>query len=301
MPEQHVIRILDGISRMDFLTTRYKGIFSIHQNSAIKPKILAFEENFNSLSRRTLQFQAVLNYQPSNTFSLPSFIILLQTVPHLFLSKNLSFVSLASEQHAKRCLWRHSDAPELKTRDYVYGENLYLTTARTLNEAHAVKSWYEEVDDYSYGVFGLNDSCTPGKMCGHFTSLAWAETYRVGCAATNCKLNANEVLPNKDVILLVCQYYPHGNTVGKIPWASVPGEQCKTVDSSSSLCEEKTSLCDEKRTCDKDGTKFCELSEDETAYSCRCKDHFLGKHCERKYFTGRRNLWLRNFKITFNK
>jgi len=190
-------------------------------------------------------------------------------------------LALASEEHAKRCLWRHSDAPELKTRDYIYGENLYLTTAKTLSEEHAVESWYEEVEDYTYGVFGLNDSCVPGKMCGHFTSLAWAETYRVGCAATACKLNADEVLPNKDVILLVCQYYPHGNTVGLIPWASEPSETCETVDPSSSLCVEKTTLCDEKRTCDKDGTKFCELNEDETEYSCKCKDHFLGKHCER--------------------
>ena len=141
-------------------------------------------------------------------------------------------------------------------------------------------------------------------MCGHFTSLAWAETYRVGCAATSCKLNADEVLPNKDVILLVCQYYPHGNTVGKIPWASEPGEQCETanVGENSDLCVETTSLCDEKRTCDKEGTRVCELSPDETEYSCKCKDHFLGKHCERKYFGGRRNkFWLRNFKISFEK
>jgi len=41
-----------------------------------------------------------------------------------------------------------------------------------------VDSWGSEKADYDYA----NNSCTPGKMCGHYTQMVWRATTTVGCA-----------------------------------------------------------------------------------------------------------------------
>ena len=43
-------------------------------------------------------------------------------------------------------------------------------------------SWWSEKSDYTFDT----QHCTQGKMCGHYTQMAWAGSYALGCAVNYC-------------------------------------------------------------------------------------------------------------------
>ncbi|HVF34381.1 MAG TPA: CAP domain-containing protein [Candidatus Saccharimonadia bacterium] len=83
------------------------------------------------------------------------------------------------------------------------GENIYASTA-TPTAAQAVASWASEVADYNYAT----NTCTPNRVCGHYTQLVWRSTLLVGCARSDCPS-----LTYRHSI--VCNYGPGGNTGGR--------------------------------------------------------------------------------------
>jgi len=108
------------------------------------------------------------------------------------------------------CQMRHSNS------DGSYGENLYWASAinwsdgrkelQKVTPRHVVDSWGSEKADYDYST----NSCTPGKMCGHYTQVIWRTTKSVGCAMAVCKDTKTQIW--------VCQYKPAGNWIGKKPY-----------------------------------------------------------------------------------
>ena len=108
------------------------------------------------------------------------------------------------------CQMRHS-RPDGK-----YGENIYWASAtvwtdgrRRLQEiasAKPVDSWGSEKADYNYA----NNSCKPGKVCGHCTQMVWKDSKKVGCAMALCEDTQDQVW--------VCHYRPAGNWVGMKPY-----------------------------------------------------------------------------------
>lgn len=109
-----------------------------------------------------------------------------------------------------QCRMRHSK-PEGR-----YGENIYWASAiawsdgrrelQKVPSAKPVDSWGSEISDYDYA----QNSCVPGKMCGHYTQMVWKTSTKVGCAFAVCEDSLDQVW--------VCQYQPAGNWVGHKPY-----------------------------------------------------------------------------------
>jgi pathogenesis-related protein 1 len=113
-------------------------------------------------------------------------------------------------KQVNHCQMRHSKP------DGKYGENLYWASAVNWSDGRkelqkvapqqVVDSWGSEKADYDYA----NNSCTPGKMCGHYTQMVWRTTTTVGCAMAVCEDTKTQVW--------VCQYQPAGNRTGSKPY-----------------------------------------------------------------------------------
>lgn len=86
-----------------------------------------------------------------------------------------------------------------------YGENLFWGSGKEWTAREAVQSWVNEKRDYNYA----SNSCTPGRMCGHYTQVVWRSSVRVGCARVKCFNGA---------IIISCNYSPPGNYIGQRPY-----------------------------------------------------------------------------------
>ncbi|XP_043572711.1 peptidase inhibitor 16-like [Chiloscyllium plagiosum] len=134
-----------------------------------------------------------------------------------------------AKKYASKCLWKHNI-----NRGNV-GENLFATNG-PLDPATGVEDWYLEIFDYTYE----NMSCTPGKMCGHYTQVVWATTNKVGCASYFC--DHLQGLENKNLSILVCNYAPPGNIVGSRPFKrGIPCSECPDgLQCVNNLCASKS-------------------------------------------------------------
>ncbi len=134
-------------------------------------------------------------------------------VPPLVYSQELAASSQEWADHLKEendCKMQHSK-PEGK-----YGENLYWGSAvlwsdgrreiQKVSPKKVVDDWASERKDYDY----RSNSCTPGKMCGHYTQVVWKTTTAAGCAVALCEDTREQIW--------VCRYQPPGNWVGKRPY-----------------------------------------------------------------------------------
>lgn len=96
------------------------------------------------------------------------------------------------------------------------GENIYVSSQAGMAPetaiSNAVTAWFNEAKDYNYAT----GSCTPGKMCGHYTQVVWADTWGVGCGVrNNC--------PGPWQTQVVCDYVTPGNYIGRKPYVSGGG------------------------------------------------------------------------------
>jgi pathogenesis-related protein 1 len=133
--------------------------------------------------------------------------------PPLQYSAKLAASSKQWAEHLKQsnhCRMKHSKPENM------YGENLYWASAikwsngkrevQQVASKKVVDSWASERSDYDY----KQNSCTPGKMCGHYTQLVWRSTTLVGCSAAVCEGSKEQVW--------VCRYKTPGNWVGELPY-----------------------------------------------------------------------------------
>ena len=68
-----------------------------------------------------------------------------------------------------------------------------------------VDAWGAERRDYDYA----SNRCAPGKQCGHYTQLVWAQTDEVGCGMAVCASRGQ---------IWACDYRPNGNIMGRRPY-----------------------------------------------------------------------------------
>lgn len=133
--------------------------------------------------------------------------------PPLTYSPELAVSSQRWANHLKtenQCRMQHSQP------DGKYGENLYWASAirwsdgrrevQQVSPKKVVDDWGSEIKDYNYPL----NTCSQGKMCGHYTQVVWHSTKSVGCAFAVCEDSNDQIW--------VCQYQTPGNWVGEKPY-----------------------------------------------------------------------------------
>ncbi|XP_069507769.1 glioma pathogenesis-related protein 1-like [Ambystoma mexicanum] len=134
-------------------------------------------------------------------------------------------LATVAQAWADQCAFGHN--PDIKTPNKVHptfatvGENIWLGSSHS--QISPVQLWVAEDKHYNY------ESNTCSAICGHYTQVNWAETYKVGCAAQFCPQVTN--YPGaSDLIILVCNYGPAGNYPRKPYSAGQPCSQCSRGD-----------------------------------------------------------------------
>ena len=76
-----------------------------------------------------------------------------------------------AQTYANKCNWGHNGNRNAESKDSGFtnvGENLYMTTASTVDVKNVVQAWFNEKPDYNYN----SKTCAAGKMCGHYTQVS---------------------------------------------------------------------------------------------------------------------------------
>ncbi|XP_031205526.1 glioma pathogenesis-related protein 1 [Mastomys coucha] len=98
---------------------------------------------------------------------------------------------------AKSCEFKHN--PQLHLRIHpnftALGENIWLGSLSIFSVSSAISAWYNEIENYDFSTW----ECTG--ICGHYTQVVWADSYKLGCAVQFCSRRAN----------FICNYGPAGN------------------------------------------------------------------------------------------
>uniref|UniRef100_V9KU21 Glioma pathogenesis-related protein 1-like protein n=1 Tax=Callorhinchus milii TaxID=7868 RepID=V9KU21_CALMI len=158
-------------------------------------------------------------------------------------------LSEVAHEWSKKCIFDHNT--DLKVPQKLHpvfktlGENIYVTTGSNLNVTSATKSWYNEVADYNYG----SNQCS--RICGHYTQLVWATSYKVGCAVHTCPSGIFHFNSRLSTIF-VCDYGPPGNYPQQPYLTGKECSKCYMDRCENKLCRNKTremtdsdSLCNE--------------------------------------------------------
>ncbi|NWI88951.1 GLIP1 protein, partial [Pitta sordida] len=108
---------------------------------------------------------------------------------------------------AKKCLFKHNTHLKEPGRAHPkftpVGENLWTGSLPAFTVKAAITSWYKEVNSYTYAT----NKCT--KVCGHYTQVVWATSYKVGCAVHFCPRVTYSTITN--AAHFICNYGPAGN------------------------------------------------------------------------------------------
>ncbi|XP_020824535.1 glioma pathogenesis-related protein 1 [Phascolarctos cinereus] len=134
---------------------------------------------------------------------------------------------------AKKCQFAHNvdltNPKKLHPTFSSVGENIWVGSIGAFSEESAIKMWNDEVKNYNFQT----QKCT--HVCGHYTQVVWANSYKVGCAVQFCpKLTGT---PISNGALFVCNYGPAGNYVYMRPYEEgKPCSACKEDTCINQLC-----------------------------------------------------------------
>uniref|UniRef100_F7DWI6 SCP domain-containing protein n=1 Tax=Ornithorhynchus anatinus TaxID=9258 RepID=F7DWI6_ORNAN len=135
---------------------------------------------------------------------------------------------------AKTCQFKHNiylKQPKMVHPSFSsVGENIWTGSLSLFSASSAIQKWYDEVQYYTYET----RSCT--KVCGHYTQVVWATSYKVGCAVHLCPQVAGfKGLTNG--AHFICNYGLAGNYP---TWPYKTGKPCSSCDNNEN-CQDK--LC----------------------------------------------------------
>ncbi|XP_037701208.1 glioma pathogenesis-related protein 1 isoform X2 [Choloepus didactylus] len=82
------------------------------------------------------------------------------------------------------------------------GENIWTGSLSLFSVTSAIGSWYNEIKYYDFKT----QECQ--HVCGHYTQVVWANSYKVGCAVQFCPRVSAKL---SNVAHFICNYGPAGN------------------------------------------------------------------------------------------
>ena len=109
-------------------------------------------------------------------------------------------IGTMAQNYASQCHYAHSGTPG-------YGENIYAAAGFTPAMDDAVAAWAAEEPYYNYAA----NTCSSGKVCGHYTQVVWSGTSEVGCGKQYCTQNSPFGASFPNWYFIVCNYSPAGN------------------------------------------------------------------------------------------
>uniref|UniRef100_A0A8D1NSR7 SCP domain-containing protein n=1 Tax=Sus scrofa TaxID=9823 RepID=A0A8D1NSR7_PIG len=147
------------------------------------------------------------------------------TVSYLFLQTWDPELAKIARSWASSCQFAHNK--QLKPPYRLHpnftslGENLWTGSLSIFSVTSAVTDWYNEVEYYDFKT----QRCA--RVCGHYTQVVWAESYKVGCAVQFCPRVAGfDTLRNG--AHFICNYGPAGNFP---TWPYKKGSTCSACPS----------------------------------------------------------------------
>ncbi|XP_060633420.1 glioma pathogenesis-related protein 1-like [Anolis sagrei] len=144
---------------------------------------------------------------------------------------------------SKMCQFEHN--PDLKILGKVHpnftvvGENIWTGSLSLFNVTAALTNWYNEVKYYDY------DTQHCSYVCGHYTQMVWATSYKIGCAVHFCPRVRGFSYPN--AAHLICNYGPGGNYPTKPYKTGAVCSECQGEPCVDRLCGKawKDPACDQ--------------------------------------------------------
>ncbi|XP_008276762.1 GLIPR1-like protein 1 isoform X2 [Stegastes partitus] len=147
-------------------------------------------------------------------------------------------LAITARAWAKNCVFEHNvDLKEPRRMHPTFpsvGENIWTgSPPSSFDVTGAIQGWVNEKMHYSYG----RNTCT--KVCGHYTQVVWATSYKVGCAVQLCR-NGVSGFTDREGAVFVCNYATAGNMNGRRPYES-QGAACSGCDGTcvDNLCRSK--------------------------------------------------------------
>ncbi|XP_044311451.1 glioma pathogenesis-related protein 1-like [Varanus komodoensis] len=135
---------------------------------------------------------------------------------------------------AKKCHFDHNIYLKIPKKVHPtftpVGENIWIGSVPLFSVKGAITSWYDEVNHYTF----QNRACSA--VCGHYTQVVWATSYKVGCAVIYCsKITGSRSVSSGAYFL--CNYGPAGNYPMHPYKTGNPCSECRGEKCVNNLCE----------------------------------------------------------------
>uniref|UniRef100_A0A8C8SCD0 SCP domain-containing protein n=1 Tax=Pelusios castaneus TaxID=367368 RepID=A0A8C8SCD0_9SAUR len=134
---------------------------------------------------------------------------------------------------AKTCQFKHNIYLKIPGKAHPtftpVGENIWTGSLQIFSVSAALESWYSEFKDYTYRT----NRCT--KVCGHYTQIVWATSYKVGCAVHFCPTVTG--FSGSNAAHFICNYGPAGNYPTQPYQTGAACSNCNGEKCVNKLCE----------------------------------------------------------------
>ncbi|XP_004602871.2 glioma pathogenesis-related protein 1 [Sorex araneus] len=112
-----------------------------------------------------------------------------------------------SKRWARNCQFQHNPrlGQHLHPNFTALGENIWTGTVSNFSVSSAITSWYNEVKDYDFKTRRCRS------VCGHYTQVVWADSFKVGCAVQYCPTVTIRSKQINNAAHFICNYGPAGN------------------------------------------------------------------------------------------